>query len=122
MANKKPEKKKSGAVAHVAMGMLKELFNNLVMSSVVDWFNKAVHDIQKTIYNTVGKIMESALAMAMLILGISMVVLSLPFLLSTYLDIPASMFFVLFGLVLMIISLISFHNINKTKYRNHKED
>jgi len=117
-----PKKSSSKEGGNAIFDVVKELFSNLIFSQIVTWFKETIHEIQDTIYLTTKKILESALAVFLMVLGVAMIVLSLPFLLSTYLELPASLFFMLIGLILIIISIISLDRINKTKYKRFKEE
>jgi uncharacterized membrane protein len=97
--------------------MLKDLFADVIFRQIISWFKETLHDIQQIIYLTTKKVLESFLAMTTMILGIGMIVLVIPFLLSYYLELPASLFFVLIGLLLIIISALSFDHINRSKYK-----
>ena len=74
-----------------------------------------MHHVREMIYKTTKNILESALAVCLLILGVSMVMLALPFLISYYMNLPPSLFFVIFGLLLIIIAVVSLDHINKRR-------
>ncbi len=118
----KKSSKKEGEGLNKAMGILKEAFSNMLFSKIVEWFKDTVHDIQEAVYLTARKVLESALAMILMVFGVAMVVFALPFLLSEYLNLPASLFFMIIGLILIIVSVISFDHINKGKYKKFKEE
>lgn len=121
MAKKKSSKKEDSGM-NKAMGILKEAFSNMLFSKIVEWFKETVHDIQDAVYLTARKVLESALAMVLMVFGIAMVVFAVPFLLGEYLDLPVSLFFMIIGLILIIISVVSFDHINKGKYKKFKEE
>ncbi|MFT4343737.1 MAG: hypothetical protein ACMXYE_03235 [Candidatus Woesearchaeota archaeon] len=100
----------------------KEILSGIVFATVSTWVKDMIHNFQRAVYITTKKVIESLLALALLILGICMIMLSLPFLLSYYLNLPASLFFVIIGSIVIIIALITFEHISKTKYQNEKED
>lgn len=114
MTAKKPKK---GVASSTVLNVLKEMFSNLIFSQIVTWFKETMHEIQETVYLTTRKILESALAIVLMLIGIGMIVIGLPFLLSFYLELPASLFFILIGLILIIVSIISLDKINKSKYK-----
>jgi len=97
---------------------LKDIFSNLVLSNLADFIKSTIKNFQDAIYHTTRKVIESMLTLFLLIAGICMVIVSLPFLLSYYLDLPASLFFILIGVLLILMALFSFDKIHKTKYKN----
>ena len=103
-----------GAVLDIVKGLL----STLILDQAKSWVQERIADIQSSIYVTTRRVVESFLAMSLMIMGIIMIIISLPFLLSYYLNLPASLFFVFMGLIVIITSLISFHVINKFKYEN----
>lgn len=111
--------KSSGSTSTTSkvVDMLKDMFANVVLTQIVSWFKETIHEVQESIYLTTKKILESALSMTLLLFGIAMIVFALPFLLSHYLQMPASLFFVIMGLILIIVSVISFDHINRSKYK-----
>lgn len=98
------------------LSFLKDLFEKYILSEVKSAIKRSINEVQKAVYLTLKKVMHSILAFMMLITGILMLVISLPFLLSHYLNIPSSLLFAIMGLLLLIISTLFFARINKTKY------
>jgi hypothetical protein len=99
-----------------SFGFVKDLFTNIVFSSMMDFVRSVIHNMQEAVYRTTKKVIESLLSIVILIAGILMVLISLPFLLSRYIELPPSFFFLLMGLLLVIISLFAFHKIDGSKY------
>ena len=97
---------------------VKDIFSNLILSNIADFVKNTIHHIQESIYRTTRKVIESFIAMFLLLAGMAMILISLPFLLSYYLNLPASLFFILIGIILILIALFSFDKINRTKFKD----
>lgn len=119
MAKKKGE---SDSFSFSAMfDIIKGLMTTLIFDQAKSWVQERIIEFQSSIYTTTKRVLESFLAMSLMIVGVVIIIISLPFLLSYYLNLPASLFFVFMGLIVIIISLVAFHTINKTKYENLEE-
>ena len=99
-------------------GFFKELFSNVIFASFTEFFKNIIYDFQEAVYHTSRKIIESLFTGFIMCVGIGMILISFPFFLSYYLDLPPSLFFIILGFILIIISMIFFDRINKTKYKN----
>lgn len=117
MASKKSNRVGSANNAEGSFNFLKEIFSNVILSNIVEFVKSSIRHFQDAVYHTTKKVIESFLAMFIMIIGVAMVVLALPFLLSHYLELPASLFFILIGVILILISLYSFDRIHKSKYK-----
>lgn len=123
MANSKKQKEEAqGFSFNFIFDIFKSLFSTLIFDQAKSWVHDRILDIQESIYLVFRKIIESFLAITLMLVGIIMVLISLPFLLSYYLNLPASLFFVFLGLIIVILSLIAFRIINKTKYSELEGD
>jgi hypothetical protein len=114
--NKQNSKESEGFSFNFMFDVIKNLFSTLIFDQAKSWVHDRIVEIQESIYLTIRKTIESLLAISLMIVGLIMVLISLPFLLSYYLNLPASLFFVFMGLFVVILSLIVFRSINKTKY------
>jgi 1,4-dihydroxy-2-naphthoate octaprenyltransferase len=125
MAKKKEDKKekedKSSSFS-TYIPFIKDIFSNLVFNKINDMYKESVKSIQKSIYTTTKNVLESAIASVLLLLGLGFVAISIPFFLSLYLDFPPSLFFIVIGLILIIVSLLMFNGVKKSKYNNFKEE
>lgn len=97
-------------------GFVQDFVADIILENFSAWVRDTIRNMQKAVYLTLKVILESFLAMSLMILGIGMIVISLPFLLAYYLQLPVSLFFIIVGLLLIAISAGAFHHINKHKY------
>jgi 1,4-dihydroxy-2-naphthoate octaprenyltransferase len=125
MAKKKEEnsqEKEQNSKFSTFIPLIKDIFSTLVFNKINDMYKEAIKSIQKSIYNTTKNVIESAVAGVLLLLGIGFIAISLPFFLSIYMEFPPSLFFIIIGLILIIISVLMLNNVKKSKYNNLKEE
>ena len=106
MAKKKSSKKKSGSI--------KDIVSNIVFASLKEFLTTFIGDLQKAIQKTTKKMIETFLTVVIMMVGMLMVLLGLPFLLSFYFGQSPSFFFVIIGLILIVWSLNSFNNLKRS--------
>lgn len=106
MVQKKSSSKKAGSI--------KDVVANIVFASLKEFLTNFIGDLQKAIQKTTKKMIETFLTMVIMLVGILMVLLGLPFLLSVYFGQSPSFFFVIIGLVLIVWSLNSFNNLKRS--------
>jgi len=117
MAKKEGKKKSKSFLGNIFGEVFSEIFSGLILVHIKDWLQSLLRDIQESIYYTLTKVLESFLAFSLMVIGIFMILISLPFMISHYTGLPASLLFVIMGLVVLLISVISFAKINKTKFK-----
>ena len=104
---KKKSKKASKSLQGYFFSSFKDFFSKNIFLQIKEMVDSTISDIQNVLNNATKKLIKSLFALVIMLVGVVMVIISVPFFLGYVFELPASLFFMIIGSLIFIASIVS---------------